>query len=321
MAKYILRRLVECVPLILGVIVINFILIHLAPGDPTYALIGPFQVSEEYLNQVRREFGLDQPLPVQLFNYLSKVLQADLGYSIAFRQPVASLILERVPYTLLLMLTALISASAMGIFLGLVCARKPFSFLDNVSTLVGMIGYSLPVFWLGQMLIYYFAVVLGWMPAQGMLSIRSDPEGIGKVLDILWHLILPAFALGFRYLAITTRFTRSSMLEVMGEEYIKTARAKGLDEFTVLFRHGLRNALLPVITIIGMNFGFVLSGSVLTEIVFAWPGLGRLMYDAIFARDYPVMMGMFVIVSVMVVVINLCVDLLYAVLDPRIRTH
>ena len=319
LTQYILRRLLQAVPLIFGIVIVNFCLIHLAPGDPIISLVGEFQVSVEYIENVKRQYGLDKPVFVQLFIYILNVLKGDFGYSFSFKQPVIDVIMDRVPATLLLMGVTILFSSLFGVIFGVISSRKQYSKTDNFITLISLIGYSLPVFWLGQILLIAFSLKFPVFPAQGMLSLRESYTGIAYWADVFHHLVLPAFALGLSYLAINIRFTRASMIEVMGQDYVRTARAKGLSERRVIYKHALRNALLPFVTLTGLNFGFLLAGAVLTETVFAWPGLGRLMYDSIYTRDYPVLMGMFIFISVMVIIINLMTDIFYSVLDPRIR--
>jgi len=317
--QYAARRLAHAIPLVLGVVVVNFTLIHLAPGDPILALIGEFQASPEYIQSVRQQFGLDRPLPQQLALYLWNLLRGDLGYSFVLKQPVLEIILDRVPATSLLMGVALLYATLCGALFGVLSSRRQYSRTDNFFTLISLVGYSMPVFWLGQILLLLLSLAYPVFPAQGMESLRESYTGLARVLDVLYHLVLPAFTLGLGYLAVDVRFTRASMLEVMSQEYIRTARAKGLSERVVFYKHALRNALIPLVTITGLNFGFLLAGAVLTETVYAWPGLGRLMYDSIYARDYPVLLGMFVVISLMVIVVNLITDIVYSILDPRIR--
>ncbi len=316
---FVARRLIQAIPLFFGIIVVNFCLIHLAPGDPTITLVGEFQTSWEYIENVKRQYGLDKPLAAQLVIYVVNVLKGDLGYSFSFKQPVIGVILERVPATVLLMLVTLFVSTLFGILFGVLSARKQYSKADNFITVVSLLGYSLPVFWLGQMLLIAFTLKFPLFPAQGMESLRESFTGLAYWLDVLHHLVLPSFALGMGYIAINTRFTRASMIEVMGQDFIRTARAKGLSDKMVTYKHALRNALLPLVTLTGLNLGFLLTGAVLTETVFAWPGLGRLMYDSIYARDYPVIMGMFIFVSILVIVANLITDFCYSILDPRIR--
>lgn len=316
---YIIKRLLQAIPLILGIIIFNFSLIHLAPGDPIIALIGEFQASKELIDDIKKQYGLDKPISTQLFIYVLNILKGDFGYSFAFKQPVINVIIDRIPATLLLMIVAIIFSSIFGVILGVISAKKQYSNTDNLITLISLIGYSLPVFWLGQMLLVSLSLRLPVFPAQGMTSLRESFTGIGYWGDVTHHLVLPAFTLGLRFLAINARFTRASMIEVMGQDYIRTAMAKGLSEKIVTYKHALRNALLPLITLTGVNFGFLLAGSVLTETVFAWPGLGRLMYDSIYARDYPVLMGMLIFISITVILVNLITDIFYSILDPRVK--
>ncbi len=215
--------------------------------------------------------------------------------------------------------SALLLAIVVGLGLGIAASRRPASVVDAAASVVGLIGYSVPVFWLGQILLILFALQLGWFPSQGMYSLRTMPSGLGYLLDVAHHLVLPAVSLAALQVAIITRLTRASMREVLGDDFIRTARAKGTSERAVLFRHALRNACLPVVTVVGMSVGLMLTGAVLTETVYGWPGLGRLMYEAVLKRDYPVLMGMLAVVSVGVVLANLVTDLVYALLDPRIR--
>ncbi|MEW6121728.1 MAG: ABC transporter permease [Pseudomonadota bacterium] len=315
---YVFRRLAQAVPLILVVILLNFFLIHAAPGDPIDFLVGSMDASQEYIDGLRQEFGLDQPLLTQLWAYLERMAHFDLGYSLRYRQNVLDLILSRMPATLLLMVTALVISSVLGILLGAVAARRPYSLTDQTSTFLALAGYSMPVFWLGQLALITFSLHLGWFPSQGMYSLRAPAQGWGRVLDVLHHLALPAFTYSLYHLALIFRLTRIKMQETLSLDFIVTARAKGAPEGRVVYGHALRNALLPVVTVIGMNFGFMLAGSVLTETVFAWPGMGRLLYEAIQARDYPVLMGLFTVLSLMVIAANVVTDLVYAAIDPRV---
>jgi peptide/nickel transport system permease protein len=319
MGAYLTKRSLQLLPILLIILVLNFILIRLAPGDPSLYLIGDAPVSEEFVAEVRARMGLDQPLLWQLWIYLASVAQGDLGYSFISRAPVSEVIIARVPPTLLLMGTQYVIAIAVGVLLGAVSARWQGGALDAGVTIFSVIGYAMPVFWLGQILMLVFALQLRWFPAQGMLSLRYDLTPFEWTLDLLHHLVLPAVTLAFFNLALIVRLTRANMLQVLRQEYIIFARSKGIAERRVLFRHALRNAVLPVVTIIGLNVKTLVAGAVLTETVFAWPGLGRLTYDAIYARDYPVLMGMFLFIGILVVLGNLITDLVYAWLDPRIR--
>lgn len=272
-ARYIALRLLQAIPLLLGIIVINFALIHAAPGDPVTIMIGPGTVSKEFIEQVRHDLGLDRPLLLQFLIYLGNVLQGDLGNSYVYRQPVIDVVLSRLPATLLLMGTAYVLAAIVGIALGVISAVRPRSWIDNLASLLSVIGYSVPAFWTSFLAILVFALGLRWFPAGGMVDVRSTATGFGRALDILNHMVLPVTVLTFFYSALIARLTRASMLEILQSDYIVMARAKGLSNLRVIFRHALPNALLPVITVIGLQFGDLLAGAVLTETVFAWPGL------------------------------------------------
>ncbi len=319
LGRYILYRFAQVIPLVFGVIVVTFLIIHLAPGDPVLALVGNFPAPEEYVTRLRQDLGLDKPLPVQLLHYLRKVGEGDLGYSFAQRRPVLNIIFERMGATLLLAGTAWLLAAVFGVAMGILSSLRQYSLVDHATTIAALIGFSVPVFWLGQLLMLIFSVGLGWLPPQGMQSIREEYTGLRYYLDIGAHLTLPALALSTRFLAINARLTRSSMLDALGREFITTARAKGLPELRVILHHGLRNALLPVVTVMGLNLGFLFAGSALVETVFGWPGVGRLLFDSISTRDYPILLGIFVVVALAVIIANLLTDLAYAVLDPRIR--
>jgi len=314
---YLVRRVLQFIPLIFWVIAINFVIIHLAPGDPVQYLTGELEATVEFQETMRKEFGLDKPLITQLGIYFGKVLRGDFGYSIRYQEPVLRLILSRLPATFLLIGTALLLATTFGTFFGAFFARRA-TIGENAVTLLSLAGYSMPIFFLGQLLLIVFSFKCGWFPAQGMMSLRVRETGLWAMLDVLRHLVLPAITYATYHLALIFRLTRSKMLETLSQDFIITARAKGLDRRTILFRHALRNAILPVVTLLGVNMGFMLAGSVLTETVFAWPGMGRLMYECIMARDYPVLMGLFIFVSMMVAVGNLLSDIFYALIDPRI---
>jgi ABC-type dipeptide/oligopeptide/nickel transport system permease component len=318
LSAFVLRRCMAAIPLVLSVITINFLLIHLAPGDPISLMVGEHAPSEQQMRALHAAMGIDQPLYVQYLKYMGTLLQGDLGFSYVAQTPVLDLILGRLGATGVLMLSSLIVFTALGIAVGVFVARRPYSATDNVSSFVAVIGYSVPVFWLGQIGLLVFGLQLNWLPVQGMVNLRADPQGWDYVQDVALHLILPASVLGARYLAINTRLTRASMIEALNQDYVVAARAKGLSEGTVGY-HAFRNAIIPVVTIFGMNFGEILAGSVLIEIVFGWPGLGRLMYDGVFSRDYPLLMGMFIFISFGVILANLLADLAYGFLDPRVR--
>ncbi len=315
--RLLIRRAVQSLFLILTLIIINFLLIHLAPGDPVHILAGQ-SGDEKYYEFIRAKFGLDRPLGTQLWIYLSDVLRGDFGYSLGYQQPVVAVIAGRVPATLLLMLSAVSLSSVVGVVLGVEAARREDSVTDRAINTFALLGYSVPSFSVGHLLLIVFALHLGFFPAQNMSSANQELTGLDYLLDVLSHLVLPVVTLTIVYLAQVMRLTRTAMLNVLGENFITAARAKGLGERRVLYGHALRNALLPIVTVIGNDFGMLLSGAVLIETVFAWPGLGRLMIDSLAMRDYPVLMGLFLMVSVSVVVMNFITDLTYSVLDPRI---
>lgn len=318
LGRYFARRLLQAVPLVLGVLVITFMLIHLAPGDPLYILAGDGG-NTAYYAEMRARYGFDRPLHEQLGRYMVAVLRGDFGYSFSYQQPVYQVILRRVPATLLLMGAALGFSTIVGLLLGVVTATRPHSPLDYGITVTTLTVYAMPVFWLGQLLIIVFAVRLKLFPVQGMVSVRENYTGMRHALDVLRHLALPALTLGMLQLALTARLTRTSLREALNEDFVRTARAKGLHERTVLLRHALRHALLPIVTVIGGQIGVLLTGAALTETIFAWPGLGRLLLDATLNRDYPLLMAIFILVAVTVVVANLLTDLVYTLLDPRVR--
>jgi peptide/nickel transport system permease protein len=317
--SYIGFRVLWALAMVLGIVVVDFMLTHIVPGDPIMALVGNFPAPADYVEQVRHDFGLDQPLLTQLQLYLIELAHGGLGFSFANRQPVLTMILERAGATLLLMVPSLILASAIGIVVAVRAAASHGGTLDSLLTGFTLAGYSVPVFWFAQILIVFFAVDLGWLPAQGIRSLRAPATGFGALLDFLKHLALPAFCITIYYLAVVARVARSSMIEMLHQDFVLTARAKGLTERRVLWRHVLRNGLIPVITVIGYNFGHSLTGAILTETVFAWPGLGSLFIAAISNRDYPVLSGIFLLAAIMVVLANLITDLLYAAADPRVR--
>lgn len=316
--RFLARRLLQALWLILLLIVLNFTLIHLAPGDPVHLLAGE-SGDEQYFAFIRARFGLDQPLPVQLSRYLLNLARGDFGFSLAYQQPVLKLILSRVPATLLLMATAMVLSSAGGVLLGVEAARRQNTLFDRAVTACAAVSDAIPSFCLGQAALIVFALWFNLFPAQGMSSVGQELTRLAWALDVTSHLALPALTLACVQMALIVRLTRTQMIGVLGEEFIVAARARGLGERRIAYRHALRNALLPIITIIGNECGMILSGAVLVETVFAWPGLGRLMIDAIELRDYPVLLGLTLLVSIGVVIANLLTDLAYALLDPRIN--
>jgi peptide/nickel transport system permease protein len=305
---------------ILIIVSVNFALIHLAPGSPVLMIAGEAAMSDpEYLIKMSKYYGLDKPIIEQYFLYLQRLFVGDLGYSWRYNERVAVLILERIPATLLLTVSAMVFAVFFGIFLGVYAARRPYSTVDNLVTTFVLTGYSIPIFWLGLMLILLFSVNLGLLPIGGMRTIGGNLTGFDYILDVLAHLLLPTVVLGTRTLALVARLTRANMLYVLGLDYIVTARSKGLSERRILFKHALKNAFLPVITIIGLQVPWILGGALLTETTFSWPGMGRLMYESLLTRDYPLIMGILVVTTIVVVAANLLVDIAYAFIDPRIR--
>ncbi|MBA2527846.1 MAG: ABC transporter permease [Pyrinomonadaceae bacterium] len=316
--RFFIRRAIQSLLLILILIVVNFLLIHVAPGDPVHLLAGQTG-DEKYYEFIRSKFGLNQPLTTQLWIYLSSVLRGDLGYSLGYQQPVLRVILERIPATLLLMLSAILLSTTVGVVLGVEAARRENSFIDRAINTVALLGYSIPSFSIGLLLLIVFALHIGLFPAQNMSSANQELTGLAYLLDVLRHLTLPAVTLAIVQVAQVMRLTRTQMLTVLRENFITTARAKGLRERQVVYGHALRNAMIPLVTILGSDVGTLLSGAVLVETVFAWPGLGRLLIDSIAMRDYPVLMGIFLMISISVAVANLFTDIVYSLLDPRIK--
>jgi peptide/nickel transport system permease protein len=317
---YLAGRLIKAALVVIAIVVCNFFLIHAAPGDPASIIAGQSGAADaKFLEQLRAQFGLDQPLYVQLWLYLKGILTLDLGFSHRQQASVASLVLDRLPATLLLTGAAFIFAIVLGVTMGALAARRVGTWSDSVITVLALTFYATPLFWVGLMLVLLFSVTLEWLPSFGMMSVGVELSGFGKILDIGKHLLLPALTLGLFYVAVYARLSRATMLEVADQDFVKTARAKGVPEGRILRRHILRNALLPVITFAGIQAGQLVGGSILVETVFAWPGIGRLAFEALLARDYQVLMGVFFCTSVMVVLFNLVTDLLYAVIDPRVE--
>ena len=303
MFAFITRRLLLAIPTLFGVLVVVFILLYIAPGDPVMEMVGE-RADAETIARLRAELRLDDPVPVQFAHYAGGVLTGDLGTSYITGRPISRDILERFPKTLQLAIAAMLLAASVGITIGVLSARKPGSAFDRLAMGGAYLGISFPVYWVGLILILVFAVTLRWLP----------PSGFGR----LEYLVLPALALGTRSIAFLARMTRSAMLEVLGSDFVRTARAKGLRERVVLARHALRNALIPIITVLGLDFGYYLTGSILTETIFSWPGIGRYVVNAIARRDLPAIQGSVLFLSVVFVLVNLATDLLYAKADPRV---
>lgn len=316
-ARYVLRRVAQVVPAAAGIVIVAFVIIHAAPGDPVLALAGQHG-DAAYYAFIRAKFGLDRPLPEQLFVYAANVVRGDLGMSYVHGRPVLTILLERLPATLLLMTSALIASSLAGIALGVTAARRADRPTDLIVRIAALIGYATPSFWLAQIAALTLALGTGLFPVQGISDARQASTGWRHVGDVLHHLALPAVVLAANELALTTRLVRAGMLDALATDYIRTARAKGLPEPAVV-RHALRNALLPVVTVIGGRIGMLFTGAVLVETVFAWPGLGQLLLASIQTRDVPVLLALFLLVSLTVILTNVVTDVTYAWLDPRIR--
>ncbi|MGI6148578.1 MAG: ABC transporter permease [Firmicutes bacterium] len=307
MSKYIIRRLLSVIPVLIGISIFVFLIMHLTPGDPARLMLGESAPADQ-LEALRQELGLNDPLPIQYFNWMKKAVRLDFGRSLRSKKLVTSEIMERLPATGELAILAVTISVLIGIPVGILSASKPNSLFDNAAMLAALSGVGMPAFWQGIMLILIFSVWLGWFPSSGRMG-------------GLEYYILPAFTLGTRSMASIARMTRSTMLEVLQQDYIRTATAKGVARLRVIFVHALRNALIPVVTMIGLQFGGLMAGAVLTETIFAWPGIGRLVVDAINNKDFPLVQGTIMTFAIMYALINLVVDVLYAVLDPRLKTR
>jgi peptide/nickel transport system permease protein len=334
MLGFIIRRSLIIIPTLLGVSIVVFLLLSITPGDPAELLLGE-RATEASLEAMREYLGLNEPLYVQYGMFLKRLVKLDLGETIWTRQKVSTEIKERFPATIELSLAAMFLSCLFGVILGIVSASRQYSIFDYLSMVASLIGVSMPVFWLGLMLMLVFALNLGWFPVSGRISVGTELDVItnfyvldaiitrnwSALVDVLHHLALPALALSTIPMAIVARMTRSSMLEVLRQDYIKTARAKGLSETRVVLKHALRNGLIPVITVIGLQFGILLGGAILTETVFAWPGVGKWIYEGVVKRDYMVIQGGTMLVATAFVVVNTLVDILYAVINPRISVN
>lgn len=320
MLVFITQRIGKALVVLLAIVVLNFFLIRMAPGDPALVMAGEAGAGDQiFVAQLREKFGLDKPLPVQLYVYVKGILSLDLGFSFRQQMPVAKLILDRLPATLLLTGTAFTISLVFGVLFGTLAARWAGSWTDTAVTVVALIFYATPLFWVALMAILLFSVAMDWLPSFGYETVGANYTGFAHVLDVGAHLIMPATTIGLFFMATYTRMTRASMLEVKRLDFVKTARAKGLRDAVIQRRHVLRNALLPVVTLAGLQAGTLVGGAVLTETVFAWPGIGRLMYEALLQRDYNLLLGVFVVCSAMVLVFNLLTDLIYRSVDPRIE--
>lgn len=331
MLAYSIRRLLMLIPVLIGMSIILFTIVHAIPGDPATVMLGE-RATQESIDRMNAHYGLDKPVVVQYFYYVKNLIQGDLGESIRTKRPISSEIGRYLAATLELTFVSMLIAIVVGVNLGIISAWKQNSWIDYIGMIVAIIGVSMPIFWLGLMEQWIFSAELGLLPSTGRTNARDPVQAItnlyvidallagrfDQLWDVIKHLILPGIALGTIPMAIIARMTRSSMLEVMRSDYIRTARAKGLKGFTIVYKHCLKNALIPVLTVAGMQMGFLLGGAVLTETIFGWPGVGRYIYDAIGFRDYPVILSGILVVATIFVIINLIVDLLYTSIDPRV---
>ncbi len=322
MASYGLRRLIQSIPILFILSVMLFFIVRAAPGGPLSAAARNPNVSKEQIELLKKQLGLDQPLPVQYVRWMGDLLRGEMGDSIKFRRPVAEMIAERIPNTLILVGVSFLVTLLIALPVGILSARKPYSWFDYLATTLTFIGQSVPVYWLGLALILVFYVGiknpltgLPLFPAGGMRTVGQDTT----LLDLLWHLVLPVTALSAGWTAWYSRFLRSSLLDVLHEDYIRTARAKGLVENLVYYRHALRNAILPLVTLIALDLPSLFAGALFIETIFAWPGMGRLFWDAARGRDYPVLLGVVMIDAVLIVGCNILADLFYGLLDPRVK--
>ena len=321
MMQAVIQRILLGFVLILGVIVLNFFLLQAAPGDVVDAMLAEAGGGDpELAARLRQSYGLDQPVYIQLIKYLGQVCIGDLGYSFYYDEPVATLILSHLPTTLMLTLSALILAVLFGTLFGVYAAIKPKGVFSNFVTIFSLFGYATPVFWLGMIVLLVFALYLPWFPAFGIRSIPEPEDSLERVLDIIHHLVLPTFTLAVLYLANYSRISRASMLDVLGADYIRTARTKGLSERKVIFKHALKNASLPGVTLAGLQLAQVFSGAVLVETVFSLPGVGPLLYESIMRRDFPVILGVLFGAATTTIVANIITDLIYKWMDPRIQS-
>jgi peptide/nickel transport system permease protein len=317
--RFLLRRLWQVVPVLFGIAALNFLILQIAPGDVVDVLAGESgAATPEYMAELRRSFGLDQPLAVQFVQYLWNLATLNLGFSFRQNSSVWELIITRMPATLLLMLAALVIAVVVGSLLGVLAASRVGSWVDSVLSGLVLLTYAVPTFWLGLMAIVLFSGRLGWLPSGGLMTVGAGLTGLPLLLDILAHLLLPALTLSTFYLAVYARLVRSSMLELYGADFIRTARAKGAGEWRVTLVHAFRNALLPMVTMLAYQASSLLSGAVLVETVFSWPGLGRLAFEAIRSRDLNLLLGIMFFSSIVVVLVNVLIDLIYVAIDPRV---
>lgn len=318
MGKYVVRRILQAIPILIGITILTFSIMQLAPGNPLETMIDP-QISVEDLQKAQENLGFYDPVYVQYFNWLKEIVAGNLGYTIRTGHSVSELIMDRLPATLVLTSTAFILSFVVGVPLGVYSATHRYKAPDYILTVVSFIGISIPSFFFGLGLIFIFALKLGWLPTSGMLTIGADYTGFALYKDYLRHVLMPAIVLATPTMAIVMRFTRSSLLEVLSQDFIRTATAKGLSRRIVIFKHALRNALIPVITIFGLSIPFLFGGAYITEYIFNWPGMGSLGIGAIVGREFPIIMALNLFTSMLVLIGNLIADIMYAWADPRIR--
>ncbi len=332
MSRFILRRFLSLIPTVLGISILVFFMVHLIPGDPAEMMLGE-RASVESLKQLREQLGLNEPLYVQYGLFMSRLVRGDLGRALRTNEKITTEIMQRFPATIELSLAAILIATVFGMLAGIISATRQYSVFDYISMVASLIGVSMPIFWLGLVLMIIFSLHLGWLPLSGRLSYFIELETVTNLYvidsvltgnwtafkDAVWHLIMPAFTLSTIPMAIIARITRSSMLEVLRQDYIRTAKAKGLSPVTVYLKHGLKNAMIPVITVIGLQFGILMGGAILTETIFAWPGIGNWILNAVYARDFNAVQGGTMLVATVFVLINMVVDILYAWVNPRIK--
>lgn len=319
LTKVLPSRILRSLLIVAAIAALNFGIVHLAPGDVADVLAGESgAASPEFIADLRARFGLDKPLWMQFLIYMGQIAHFDLGYSFRFSRPVADLVIERLPATLMLMMPTLFLAFVAGSALGVAAARRAGKWSDTFVSIVALFFYAMPIFWIGVMMIVLFSVKLGWLPTGGMMTIGTGLSGLPMVLDVLRHMVMPVVALSLFHTAFYARLMRASMLEIFTQDFVTTARAKGISETRIVYRHVLRNALLPVVTVLGLHIANLLGGAVLVETVFSWPGLGRLAFDSVLSRDVNLLLGILLCSSILVIVTNLTIDSVYQWLDPRI---
>ena len=312
-------RILRSLLIVAAIAALNFGIVHLAPGDVADVLAGESgAASPEFIADLRARFGLDKPLWMQFLIYMGQIAHFDLGYSFRFSRPVADLVLERLPATLMLMIPTLFLAFVVGSALGVAAARRAGKWSDAAVSVAALFFYAMPIFWIGVMMIVLFSVKLGWLPTGGMMTIGTGLSGLPMILDVLRHMVMPVVALSLFHTAFYARLMRASMLEIFTQDFVTTARAKGISETRIVYRHVLRNALLPVVTVLGLHIANLLGGAVLVETVFSWPGLGRLAFDSVLSRDVNLLLGILLCSSILVIITNLTIDAIYQWLDPRI---